>query len=482
MFHPERRREGGQILIMIALALPIICGILGLAIDLGYAYAQRTWEQSAADGAALAAVQTYAKTGSSSSAINAAYEYAGYNKYSSSPCATVCVHNPPSSGPYSSDARFYEVKINKPSPIFFARVLGISSLNVGGRAVAGYTPSQQALPYNFAALRSDCAKHTLLVRLGGALKVDGQIYVNSGDGDSSTGTGCNSGSGGGINPPCVPSNISGHGDGFDIFGAGGSITSGQIFVHGGWETHDNDCVYPNSAPNLKVGQPILPDPLATYAAPVLSSYPVRNGTQASPSTLSITSGSQTLQPGIYYGGISISSSANVTLAAGVYIMGGGGFSVTGSATVTGNQVMIYNTRSSSSPPAAGKFTVVNLQTTGSVSLTASSAGPFAGMLIFQDRAATTNIVVAPGNGIGGLSGTIYAPGWNPAKTYDEKNCPGSAKFKGLTDNGSSNVIVGASGTANVQIISAQIFVCGANATFHFDPIAFANGGGITLVE
>ena len=81
---------------------------------------------------------------------------------------------------------------------------------------------------------------------------------------------------------------------------------------------------------VKTKQAAVSDPLANLAAP-------------NPSTLQVQSrrtlligGNQvvTLKPGIYIGGIAISGKAKVTLGSGIYYLQGGGFSVSGNASVT----------------------------------------------------------------------------------------------------------------------------------------------------
>jgi hypothetical protein len=63
----------------------------------------------------------------------------------------------------------------------------------------------------------------------------------------------------------------------------------------------------------------------------------------SPSPFVISSGSWTIFPGTYYGGVRILGNASVCMATGIYYMSGGGFSVTGSASLDGTEgVMIYN--------------------------------------------------------------------------------------------------------------------------------------------
>jgi hypothetical protein len=68
-----------------------------------------------------------------------------------------------------------------------------------------------------------------------------------------------------------------------------------------------------------------------------------SGTAASPNLLTLSSGTPTICPGTYYGGIRVTNSARVTMLAGTYVIVGGGFQVLNSAGVDGSAgVMIYN--------------------------------------------------------------------------------------------------------------------------------------------
>src|SRR5262249_49009172 len=117
------------------------------------------------------------------------------------------------------------------------------------------------------------------------------------------------------------------------------------------------------------------------------------GTAASPASCNITSGSVTLQPGTYYGGICIGpanhhdggdkvngtctttgTSPSVTLAPGTYIMAGGGFFVCGGAALSAPNVLIYNTQDPSNTSGAGAIDQIMLNTTGSVSLGPQTSG------------------------------------------------------------------------------------------------------------
>jgi hypothetical protein len=114
---------------------------------------------------------------------------------------------------------------------------------------------------------------------------------------------------------------------------------------------------------------------------------------------------QTISPGIYTS-IQVSNQATLTMNPGIYIIEGGGFTVTSGGGVTGTGVMIYNA-GSNYPSSGGTFGGISLNGSGSFSLTAPSSGAYAGIVIFQSRENTRTLSLG-GSTIGGLSGAIYA--------------------------------------------------------------------------
>jgi uncharacterized delta-60 repeat protein len=122
--------------------------------------------------------------------------------------------------------------------------------------------------------------------------------------------------------------------------------------------------------------------------------------------VSYTSGTQTLCPGIYTS-IKASGTASLTLNPGIYIIEGGGFTVTGKASVNGTGVLIYNT-GSNYPNNTGSFGGLTISGSGTVSLSAMTTGTYAGIVIFQP-AANTRAISLTGNAANGLTGTVYAP-------------------------------------------------------------------------
>ena len=144
-------------------------------------------------------------------------------------------------------------------------------------------------------------------------------------------------------------------------------------------------------------QQAVPDPLTGLAVPSLT------GTATA---INFTSGSHTIGSGIY-SQIKLSGTASLTLSPGIYVIAGGGLSVTNSASISGSGVMIYNTNTIY-PAAGGTNGGIALTSTGTVNLSAPTTGVYAGILFFQARANASTISITDSATVT-LSGTIYAP-------------------------------------------------------------------------
>lgn len=153
---------------------------------------------------------------------------------------------------------------------------------------------------------------------------------------------------------------------------------------------------------------MVPDPLASVLPPSFSGQPVRHGTANNPDTLLITgSGSTTLQPGIYYGGIKVTGSGNVTLSPGIYIIAGGEFTFTGSGNIVADGVFVYLTNDPWHPSGDGAY--ASLEVTGSSGsrFRPMASGPYANITFFQDRANGNQAEILGSGDL--LGGTCYFP-------------------------------------------------------------------------
>jgi hypothetical protein len=113
--------------------------------------------------------------------------------------------------------------------------------------------------------------------------------------------------------------------------------------------------------------PAMVDPLASKPEPALS-----NGCNYN--KLTISAGSQTLNPGTYCGGLEITGTAKVTLNPGIYHFLNGYFFVTQTGEVRGNGVtLMFN----------GKKSYFRFEDNALIEISAPTSGATAGMLIWE---------------------------------------------------------------------------------------------------
>jgi hypothetical protein len=172
----------------------------------------------------------------------------------------------------------------------------------------------------------------------------------------------------------------------------GVVSSNQTDVVGGAYVQP----YSGTATNLFTAQASVADPLGSLATPATTGL-----TAQSKATLVVGGSSVvTLQPGVYVGGININGAAKVTFAPGIYYLQGGGLKIGGSASVTGQGVLIYNA-------AVATSDQINISGAASLKLTPMATGTWAGITLFQTRSSNAAIVVS-GSGTVNVTGTVYA--------------------------------------------------------------------------
>lgn len=164
-------------------------------------------------------------------------------------------------------------------------------------------------------------------------------------------------------------------------------------------------------------------------------------------------------------------SATATLAAGTYVMAGGGLYVCGSANLVAPNVLVYNTDDTVGGKELAPIGQIELFTLGNVTLGPQTSGPYSGLTIFQDHSHEVDTtspdcnhksnqssswdiaLVAMGssgaNGpLGSISGTIYA----------------SQSQSGTPEDDFGDAV---SGTANLAVLTDCIYIDGATSTFNF---------------
>ncbi|HUG71297.1 MAG TPA: PKD domain-containing protein, partial [Pirellulaceae bacterium] len=169
------------------------------------------------------------------------------------------------------------------------------------------------------------------------------------------------------------------------------ITASSVEVVGGVDLTGEATVSP--APT-RLPWPVA-DPLGAMPAPYISG--------PHQGAITCNDGVQKLAPGVYEK-ILATGNCQLVLQSGIYVIAGGGLRVTGSAGVTGNEVLIYNTSN-----AAGQFGSIFLSGSGVINLSPLPSGDQAGVVIFQDRDNYSLISLSGNVAASGLAGTLYAP-------------------------------------------------------------------------
>ena len=173
------------------------------------------------------------------------------------------------------------------------------------------------------------------------------------------------------------------------------VTAAAILVHGGVKKTGNASLSPapvTGAPVLAVASLPLP---STTGMTNYGSFSLERRIRPRRSSRASTRS------------ISVTGNAKLTMASGIYIIEGGGFSVSGNASVTGSGVMILNA-GSNYPGTGGNYGSITLGGNGTCSLSPMMSGPYAGIVFFQPSDNEQAITVT-GNA-SGITGTTYAPG------------------------------------------------------------------------
>jgi hypothetical protein len=345
-----RKDTYGGAMIYIGLALPMLLGFSGMAVDGSIWFANKRSMQNTADAAAFSAALEMTRVNDDALAKSRAILDAEDNQYNPSAGDLIEINSPPKYGPYSGNNAAFEAIVSRPSPSFLSRIIHGEQVTVSARAVAivanpGGTPCVLALdPTTPDAIKVNNGK----VNTGGC-----RMQSNSED-------------------PWALHNFS-----------GGEVDGDTLAVVGGYE----DDGWMSSTPSTGVLP--VPDPFAGIPTPEVGTCDHTDMSLSGNNTF-------TLNPGVYCGGISVAGKANVQFNPGTYVItdsagNPGSLHVTGNqATVTGSDVMFY-TDGESTIDVAGN---------GVVDLKAQTTGNYAGILFYGDPdapEATQHTVTGSGN-------------------------------------------------------------------------------------
>ncbi|HTQ37969.1 MAG TPA: hypothetical protein VMJ32_03020, partial [Pirellulales bacterium] len=148
----------------------------------------------------------------------------------------------------------------------------------------------------------------------------------------------------------------------------GSVSASQIDITGHVKSYNHA-----KFQGTMVYQSPMADPMAELVLPF--------DTGVDYSVVKVQSGSLTLSPGTYSGGIHISGNAKVTLSPGTYYLDGGGLSISGNGKLTGSGVTIFNEPNSA-------MDRIFISGNGTATLSAPNSGEYQGLVLVQDPASS----------------------------------------------------------------------------------------------
>jgi hypothetical protein len=372
----QRSQRRGAIAPFVALCLTVLIGILAITLDGGLLLSERRHAQAVADAAALAAAADLYLGKSASTAQQSALDTAKANGYTNDGTTSTITPNstdasgnplhgiwiPPISGNYVGNSNYVEVVVQWNQGRNFSSLFGSGSIPVRARAVA----TGLSGPYSTAGI-------LVLDPTGqGALSLSGIPKLN-------------------VNAPVV---VDSNNTKAVVVSGTATLTAPTIDITGNYSLSGGATL----TGTVKAGVAPTPDPLASLPVPDPTSMTVQSS-----SALKLVDGAaHTLSPGVYKGGISISNNTTATLQPGIYYLEGGGFQLSGSSSVTGNGVMIYNA------PASNTDTI-SLSGTGKVTLSPPTSGTYAGITLFQERSSTVSGSITGGSNFT-ITGTFYFAG------------------------------------------------------------------------
>lgn len=351
--------EKGAILALVAVMLPTLIGLGALVVDVGSWYFSKRKLQTVADVAAVAGAIAMKSGHKDAATINSyATHDAALNNFVVTSGKTLTINNPPLSGSYAGNNKAIEAIVQSTSPSYFLKLFLANAPQISARSVTLVGSSASACMVSLGSSTN--------ISLTGISVVTAplcSIYSNG------TGSSSIKGNGGAV---IVADSVS----------AVGGISGASIVALNGTTTN----------------APAISDPLSTLAMPVVGACNYTNYTVSGFGSI------VTLNPGVYCGGIKVTSAAIVTMNPGTYIMNGGTFTIGGQATLTGVGVSIVLTSTTGSG-----YPSVSINGGAIVALTAPTSGSLAGILFYSDRNTPSNTT----SSIGGLAqifnGILYFP-------------------------------------------------------------------------
>ena len=347
-----KRCVRGNTVMMFALGLPGLLAAIGVASDFAILEMKRSSLQAAADSSALAAAKELSISSSTDITVtNAAKNYINVELTSNDSAAvpTVTVNRKEGS---------VTVALSESWTPFFAQFIS-----------SGITPVDVQATAKLAGSTNICVLSLSPTGVGGIMMTSNSTVTANGCGLYANST-----------------------DKQAIVVATSSKITSPLICSGGGATN----VGASTSSPILTDCPKTPDPLAARPAPKYGACDY-NKTK-------ITSGSATLLPGVYCGGIEVSGTASVNFDPGTYIIKDGLFNVKNTASIKGKNVAFFLT---------GFPTFLFFTNDATIDLSGAETGDMAGLLFYEDPATgVLNIHDISASHANNLTGTIYMPKGN----------------------------------------------------------------------
>jgi hypothetical protein len=440
---PLRQSRRAAVAVQVALTMTVLLGMLAIVVDGGLLLAQRRQQQACADAAAMAYAAAMADGKTIGQAQASALAIASANGAANDGTISKIIANTTDAGgnpvhgiwdgPVSGNfvgragttgyaTGYVEVVVEYDAARLFSSIWDSSTLPVRARAVASW-----------AGLVPTYWTPSIL-----ALGATGTDITDAGTAQIT-----------------VPGDI--------ISNASIKVTGGKAEV-----TSTNGKIYYAQSESGSNYSPVptyratpTDDPLATVSPPDPATLPTQNVKMPINATT-------TLQPGVYPGGISITG-GTVTLSPGIYYMESGGLSIQGGSTVVtdnGSGVLIYNGETSGATNNPGSVGAITLNAGGVLQITPMTSGTWQGISLFQDRNATQqsqSIIIDGGNNTN-IAGMIYAPGSEATIAGNATIVPGTSFI-----------------TKTLKVAGTSAFTI-PNATVKVPIPGSGSGGSVAIVE
>jgi Flp pilus assembly protein TadG len=376
--------RAGVSAIIMGLAITVMMGAAGLAVDGGIWYADRRAAQGAADAAAYSAAIDFMHSTNPSAAYAKATALAVAAQYGFTNGVggvTVTVNSPATSGNYTSASEnAFEVIVAKSEPLFFSSFY-LTSAAIKARAVAVPGASSK---YCVEVLDSNSSVLNTLFNIGANATVDLSDCGIVDDGPSS----------------CA----------IDVTGNVTLLTQNLSVV-------GNVCTVSPATVTVSGAKSVGAAPIANpYSS--MSVAAVEGSTSMTCGVSPVTSSGQTytISPGVYCG-LSVASGATLNMNPGIYYVNGGVFNLQSGSTTNANGVTIILTGN-----LIINYATANIAPGATLNLTAPTTGATAGLAMWSD-AASPIILSQPLTSImnGGATMTINGALYFPTQMVDFSN-------------------------------------------------------------